>query len=171
MPTLFTHPAVALTRSWFGDIPRRAVIAAVVGSVLPDIDVAAFAFGIPYASLYGHRGITHSLLFALVYSLLASLLLRTRPHAFLFIFLCTVSHTLLDALTNGGLGVALLAPFSNERFFFPWTPIQVSPIGARFFSARGLGVLVSEAGWVWGPCVALGLLGKYFVQRQLKARQ
>ena len=171
MPTIFTHPAVALTRSWFGaSVPRRAVIAAILGSILPDIDVAAFAFGIPYASPYGHRGITHSLLFALLYALVASLTLRT-PRAFAFIFLCTVSHTLLDALTDGGLGVALLAPFSNERFFFPWRPIRVSPIGTRFFSARGIPTIVSEWVWVWMPCGALGLVGKYVFQRQTKARQ
>ncbi|HUR80612.1 MAG TPA: metal-dependent hydrolase [Thermoanaerobaculia bacterium] len=170
MPTIFTHPAVALTRPWFGDLPRGAVLAAVAGSIVPDLDVIAFHFGIPYASPYGHRGITHSLLFAFVYSLLAALLLRTR-RAFPFVFLCAVSHTLLDAMTNGGLGVALLAPFSNERFFFPWRPIRLSPIGARFFSERGLAVLVSEAIWVWAPCVGLGLFGKYVAQRERKGRQ
>ncbi len=169
MPTIFTHPAIALTRPWFSDIPRRALIAAIVGSILPDIDVAAFALGIPYASPYGHRGLTHSLLFALVYALVASLTLRT-PRAFAFIFLCTVSHTLLDAMTDGGLGVALLAPFSNERFFFPWRPIRVSPIGTRFFSARGIPTLVSESVWVWMPCMALGLVGKYGLEIKRKAR-
>jgi inner membrane protein len=51
---------------------------------------------------------------------------------------------LLDALTNGGLGVALAWPFDDKRFFFPWRPIEVSPIGAGFFSARGLAVIGSE---------------------------
>jgi inner membrane protein len=62
---------------------------------------------------------------------------------------------LLDALTNGGLGVALFAPFSNERFFFPWRPIEVSPIGAGFFSARGMRVLLSEARWIWLPAATV----------------
>ena len=56
-----------------------------------------------------------------------------------------LSHPLLDAMTDGGLGVALLWPFSNERFFAPWTPIPVSPIGARMLSRRGLYVLAVEA--------------------------
>jgi Predicted membrane-bound metal-dependent hydrolases len=171
MPTIFTHPAVALTRPWFGaTVTRGAVIAAILGSILPDLDVAAFALGIPYASPYGHRGVTHSLLFAVLYALLASLALRA-PRAFAFIFLCTVSHTLLDALTDGGLGVALLAPFSNERFFLPWRPIRVSPIGTRFFSARGIPTLVSELVWVWMPCVTAGLLGKYVVKRKREVRE
>ena len=58
--------------------------------------------------------------------------MRGRVATFAFLFLCTMSHALLDALTDGGLGVAFFSPFSNERYFFPWTPIRVS----RFFSAR-----------------------------------
>jgi len=54
------------------------------------------------------------------------------------------SHPLLDALTDGGLGVALLWPFSAERFFFPWRPIPVSPIGVGFFSLRGIRVALAE---------------------------
>ena len=168
MPTIFTHPAVTLLRPWFGDIPRRAVIAGVIGSILPDLDVAAFALGIPYEHPLGHRGFTHSFLFALLYAALCALILRTRSP---FIFLCTVSHTLLDALTDGGLGVAFFAPFSNARYFFPWTPIRVSPIGAGFFSPRGLETLASEAMWVWAPCVALALLGRALVQRNQHTRE
>jgi len=63
----------------------------------------------------------------------------------------------LDALTNGGLGVAFFSPFDTQRYFFPWTPIQVSPIGAsRFFSTRGIDVLWSEIVWIWGPAILLG---------------
>ena len=70
----------------------------------------------------------------------------------------TASHGLLDALTDGGRGIALLAPFSAERFYFPWRPIHVSPIGLRFFSARGLDVALSELQWVWVPCaLAVGV--------------
>lgn len=148
MPTIFTHPAVALLRPWFGDVPRRAVVAGIIGSILPDLDVAAFALGIPYEHPLGHRGFTHSILFALLYAVAAALLLRVRVP---FLFLCTVSHTLLDALTDGGLGVAFFSPFSNARYFFPWTPIRVSPIGAGFFSPRGLETLGSELVWIWAP--------------------
>ena len=74
------------------------------------------------------------------------------------LFLLTASHGILDAFTNGGLGVALLSPFDNGRYFFPWTPIEVSPIGVRaFFSAWGLGVLKSELLWVWLP-LGIGVL-------------
>jgi inner membrane protein len=68
----------------------------------------------------------------------------------------------LDAMTDGGLGVAWFWPWSDQRYFLPLHPIEVSPIGlSRFLSPRGLEVLISEARWVWLPClgVALGGIG------------
>jgi inner membrane protein len=81
--------------------------------------------------------------------------------AFLFLFLATVSHGVLDAFTNGGLGVAFLWPWSGERF---WAPdalrvVEASPISvSRFLSGRGLTVLGSELRWIWPPAVAIGLI-------------
>ena len=51
---------------------------------------------------------------------------------------------LLDTLTDGGYGIALLWPFSDTRFFAPWQPIPVSPIGSAYLSKRGLMVFVTE---------------------------
>ena len=76
----------------------------------------------------------------------------------------TASHGLLDALTNGGRGIAFFAPFSNHRFFFPWRPIQVSPIGVGFFSARGFAVLQSELRWILLPSVIIALLARMRVR-------
>jgi inner membrane protein len=61
----------------------------------------------------------------------------------------------LDAMTDGGLGVAFFSPFENSRYFLPWTPLQVSPIGRGFFSGEGVEVLLNEALWVGLPCIAL----------------
>jgi inner membrane protein len=56
---------------------------------------------------------------------------------FTYLFLATASHGVLDAMTDGGLGVAFFSPFDNRRYFLPWRPIVVSPISiARFFSGR-----------------------------------
>ena len=163
MPTIITHPAIALLKTWFPRLPRGAAATGAVLTILPDADVAAFALGIPYHHPLGHRGFTHSIAFALLTAGAGTLLLRPRTDraaTFAFLFTCAVSHPLLDALTNGGLGVALFSPVSNERIFFPWTPIRVSPIGAAFFSARGVETLMSEARWVWLPVAALAILGK-----------
>lgn len=149
MPTIISHPAVALLRRAFGDLRAPVVVAGALLSILPDGDCAGFYYDIPYGSTFGHRGFTHSILFAVLTASIAAALLRGGWRAFAFLFLCAISHPLLDAFTNGGRGVALLSPFSNHRFFAPWRPIQVSPIGA--ISAK---VLMSELKWVWLPCVA-----------------
>lgn len=174
MPTIITHPAIALLRTWFPQISTRVVLTGALLSILPDADVAAFALDIPYSHPLGHRGFSHSIAFALLAALLASLALRAGRAGFAFLFLCAASHPLLDAMTSGGgLGVAFFAPFSNERYFLPWRPIAVSPIGARFFSARGLRVLGSELVWVWGPCVVGWVVGRIARRRttQVRSRQ
>ena len=55
--------------------------------------------------------------------------------------LVVLSHPLLDALTTGGLGVALWWPWSDVRIFAPLRLIPVSPIGVGFkpAGARGIG--------------------------------
>ncbi|MDC8005463.1 metal-dependent hydrolase [Aureisphaera galaxeae] len=114
----------------------------IICSIFPDADVIGFAFDIPYGSFWGHRGFSHSLLFAMLFGMLVTFLFyrkqfltRNGALLILYFFLCTASHALLDAMTSGGLGIAFLSPFDTTRYFFPWRPIQVSPIGVEnFFS-------------------------------------
>jgi len=165
MPTVFTHPALPLAIGLgLGKdvIPTPLLITGVVASALPDLDVLAFRCGIPYASNFGHRGFSHSLLFAVVLALSGACAFRyfqtSFGRAFLFLSVATVSHGILDAFTNGGLGIAFLWPFSSQRFFAPVQVIQVSPIGiSRFLSPRGLSVLISEMFWTWIPCAIIGI--------------
>ncbi len=75
-----------------------------------------------------------------------------RRALWLYLFVATASHGCLDALTDGGLGVAFFSPFSNARYFFPVRPIRVSPIGIGAFVAGDLlAVLTSEIRCVWLP--------------------
>jgi inner membrane protein len=145
--------------------PKRIWLVGAACSVIPDLDVLGFRFGIRYGDFWGHRGFTHSLLSA---ALLASaVMLVAFRHAspgldrlsmWVYFFLATASHGFLDAMTDGGLGVAFFAPFDNRRYFLPWRPIHVSPIGAgRFFTHRGLEVLQSELLWIWLPAALLAL--------------
>ena len=176
MASAITHPIVPLALAPAFGAPRAAVAAGALLSVVPDADAIGFWMGVPYGAPLGHRGLTHSLAFAaLLAGLALPLVRRVSPKAaagpalplFLFLFLCAASHGVLDAFTDGGLGVAFFAPFSNERYFFPWTPILVSPISVPgFFDARGLRVLSSEILWVWLPCAALALLGRRFASRR-----
>jgi len=165
VPSAFAHaaPALALIPAFARPgIPQRLWWLGVGGALAPDLDVVAFALGVPYAHPLGHRGLWHSIPFAAFAAGCLALALRpaglSRPRAGLYLFVAIASHGLLDAATDGGLGVALLAPFHDGRFFFPFRPIAVSPLHpAAFFSARGLAVLESELLWVWLPCAALGL--------------
>lgn len=165
MPTILSHlaPPLAL-RLGLGKhtVSRRLLVAGLLASILPDLDVLAFRLHIPYADAFGHRGFSHSLLFALLLALLAaasaSLLRSSRPQAFCFVGLAAVSHTLLDMITNGGLGVALWWPWSDGRIFAPWRVVEVAPLSLqRLLGPRGLVVLQSELRWVWLPALLAGL--------------
>jgi inner membrane protein len=177
MASAFTHAiaAAALGSVLLPGSPRLIALGALCAAA-PDLDVVGFRLGIAYADVLGHRGLTHSLPFALLAALLLSSLLprvaehsaggalakpaATRVRCVSYLFCAIASHGLLDALTNGGLGVAFLAPFSEQRYFFPWRPILVSPISvARFFTERGLAVLKSELVVVWLPALLLAALG------------
>ena len=59
--------------------------------------------------------------------------------------LVLASHALLDTLTDGGLGCALLWPFDSTRYFAPWRPIPVSPIRLGYVSSSGFIVALTEA--------------------------
>ena len=127
--------------------------------MVPDADVIGFSLGIAYADAWGHRGATHSLAIAAMMTVALAAVWRDvrRMHVALFLFLAMASHGLLDMATDGGLGVALWWPVEQARHFFPFTPIRVSPIGAGFFSARGLETVWSEIVWIWLPCALLAL--------------
>jgi inner membrane protein len=150
-------------------ISARLMLVGVVASIVPDLDVLAFRLGIPYASAWGHRGFSHSLLFALIVAVvgagLARYLFSTPKQTFWFLLLAVASHGILDAFTNGGLGVAFLWPFSSERFFSSVRPIEVAPLGfSRFLTPKGLVVLRSEILWVWFPFL-VAALGAVAVRR------
>jgi inner membrane protein len=82
-----------------------------------------------------------------------------RASLFVYLFLATASHGVLDAMTNGGLGVAFFSPIDNRRYFLPWRPIRVSPIAiTRFFSPRGYAILRSELLWIWLPAGLFAVL-------------
>jgi len=114
-------------------------------SLAPDLDVVAFAVGIPYEHAFGHRGASHSLFVALLGAAVALAPQAHRGRAALLGVLVVASHGLLDTLTTGGLGVALLWPLTDARYFAPVRPIPVAPIGVGMLSARGALVIGVEA--------------------------
>ncbi|TVT81695.1 metal-dependent hydrolase [Pseudomonas sp. H3(2019)] len=163
MPSIITHAVVPLiVGAVMGrrHISARLLIMGAVLAALPDADVISFKLGIAYTDTWGHRGAAHSIAFALAISCLASVFYKSLHtslgRSISFLFLAAVSHPLLDACTDGGLGVALFWPFSELRWFMPFRPIEVSPIGlTQFLSQRGWAALQSEILWVWLPTLGL----------------
>lgn len=175
MATIFTHPVVALGLTpWlnFQEKRRQIVFIAIILTILPDIDVVGFRLGIPYLHLFGHRGFTHSITFAVMISLLMGWFIVQNSnikitHVWLYFFLSTVSHGVLDALTNGGYGIAFFSPFSNERYFFYSQPIEVSTLNIkRFFAGQGYEVLLSELIWIWIPLCIFFIIGLLWKRRK-----
>lgn len=164
MATLLTHGLVGavLARNPQADARqrRRLLLTAAFCAMLPDIDVIGLRLGVPYGSLWGHRGMTHSLVFAATAGAVAACFVvrktSERLRLTLLLFAITASHGLLDALTDGGFGVAFFSPFDRTRYFFPVTPISVSPIGlTQIFSSSGLTVIWTEIIWVWLPMMVV----------------
>lgn len=159
MPTIVTHAAVPLCLGLgLGQkyIPVPLLFAGIGIAMLPDADVLSFKLGVEYANIFGHRGFTHSLLFAFT---LPFLLLLFKPmfkvsylRIWTFLFICLLSHSVLDAFTTGGYGVGWLWPWSEERFFAPVQVIKVAPFALKkYLMPEGIAVMMSELRWVWLP--------------------
>jgi len=144
------HIAVGMAagRWWAPAKPARAMLGFSALSMLPDVDVVGMALGVPYGAPWGHRGATHSLFLGGLLGLAFAFLARRGPRSFavtaLVAFAVAASHGLLDAMTDGGRGVALLWPLTTHRYFLPWRPIPVAPIGVGFLSGEGLQVAAWE---------------------------
>ncbi len=182
MPSVISHAAVAVAAgAAFAPrgVPGHFWALSLISSTMADADVLAFWLGIPYHHIWGHRGFFHSLFFGLLMSILfasvffreADIFSRRWYFYFIFFFLLSASHGLLDALTNGGLGIALLAPFDKTRYFFSWRPIMVAPIRVgAFFSKWGLTVIKSELLWIWLPSfvmVVISSISRIMAGKQL----
>jgi inner membrane protein len=161
-----------------GRMPARYWVTVALLGALPDLDVVVYPLGLNAPHILGHRGITHSLFFAAVFAaLVVRLVFRSRvwrpawTRLWLVFFAALVSHGVLDAMTNGGQGIAFFAPFSDARWHFPWQPIRVSPIGVRaFMSIDGLRVLQNEAVWVWLPSALMAIAARVARRRSDRNR-
>ena len=170
MASVFGHGIVAYTISKVADskISKLLLVLAIVSSILPDLDVIAFKFGIPYSHPFGHRGFTHSITFAIIWAWILTLSFgkERKRMFFVVLFLSTVSHGILDAMTTGGKGIGFFIPFVSDRYFFPLRIIQVSPIGIEeFFSEWGMRVIISELKYVALPCFII-LITLFILKRK-----
>lgn len=163
MASLFTHAFVgtvlgqAGTSDWRKNWRFWCLI--IVCSSLPDIDSIGFHLGIPYSSFWGHRGFTHSLAFAAILAIcLATGFSRTFRQPWmlaLLLFFVTATHGLLDAMTDGGLGVAFFSPFDLHRYFYRGGPFTFRRLESGGFSANAAcafcGVRLFGSGSLFSP--------------------
>lgn len=181
MPVVVTHSILGLIAAktiTSRKVSFKFLLLSMVCPALPDIDVLAMQYGVPYEHLFGHRGFTHSLLFALVLSLAVVLLffakpsLKPRRRWFLvgYFFVLTASHGLFDMLTQAPRGVALLSPFSNARFQSPWRPIQASPIMV-FFNELKFQAIADDFVWLVFPALLILLVVWVFRHVSLKHKE
>lgn len=162
MPTPISHAAVGFAiGAWTrGQAPaRRVCVVAAACAALPDSDAIGWVLGVPDSSLFAHRAITHSLVFAVAAAALATIEFfqgdewrQTRTRIALLLGLALLSHACLDALSTYSLGVEFFAPFSQQRFRFPWTPLG-DPTGTL------VGQLAQEGAVVLLPALVIGWLG------------
>lgn len=166
MPSALTH---ALAGAFLGNgvsRQRKLVFCALsaVCSALPDIDVAGVWLGIGRIGMWGHRGFTHSVLFAFLAGVaVASLCFRPVDwrskrwwSTVAYFFAVTASHGVFDALNESPFGVAFFAPFSPARYLFPYHLLPGIGV-SRFFTSFGEAVLFREAAFIWCPVIVVML--------------
>lgn len=169
MTSIITHTAVPLVIAGAAgqrNVSKPLVATGVAASLAPDLDIVGTRLGLPFEHVLGHRGFSHSPLFGLLVALLSVLFWRrlgpSRYAVFSVVLLSILSHGLLDAATHGGIGVAFLSPFSNERFLLPWRPIPAVPLElSRILASETVAVVFLEVTWIWIPCLMIGLLFRW----------
>jgi inner membrane protein len=211
MPTIITHAFTGYFIPKYFEklfiVRKKLLICSLICGFFPDLDAITFKFHIPYASLFGHRGFSHSIFFAVIFSLLMFLIfflfvipanagissteknvnskleipafagmtkrykMKKKENILILsiLFISVMSHSILDAMTNGGLGVAFFSPFIETRYFFPFRPIPVAPIAlVKFFSSWGMSVMFYEILIVWIPVILIYLIVRGLSSKNLK---
>jgi len=180
MATIITHALAASALSTVAPrgLPRfRLAIVLGILAMIPDLDVIGFRYGISYGDALGHRGFTHSILFAALAGIITPFIAFPKINAFCRLwwtvaglaFIATLSHGLIDAFTDAGLGIGFFIPFENSRYFAPWRPLQTSPLSvSAFINGPALRILINEFLWVWLPLLIF--FGGYHLVRRRGGR-
>jgi len=163
MPSLLGHAAagLAITTAFHGDkLPRRTWALAAFCAMAPDLDWFVSLLDMHRGHVLNHRGAAHSFfaagLIATAVFLLAFRKEQRRGAVWLCLTIAAVSHGILDALTSGGVGVALFMPFSETRWACLWQPGKVAPLPlGREHTWHFLHSLWTELFWIGFPALVL----------------
>jgi inner membrane protein len=148
------HIAVAVAAARTRKDPHRALPSVSsllfwsLVSIAADCDFIAFAVGIPYGAPLGHRGATHSLVFAAALTSALALVARARgrsvAHTALTAGIVTLSHPVLDSMTTYGIGCAFLWPFDTTRYLAPWRIVPTVPSFASLLTFEAFRIGFAE---------------------------
>jgi inner membrane protein len=116
-------------------------------ALAPDLDLLASVLGAPETTPLAHRGITHSIPFALALSFIIGLAFRGRGRGRLSAILAfgaLASHGLLDTMSQLGNGPRLLWPFTSHSYEFAWRPIPGVSSAPDYLTTQAIPTLVVE---------------------------
>ncbi len=163
MPSIFGHAVagIALGAAFADDrTPPRTWVLGTFCALAPDLDWFTAFLRIHPGNFLAHRGITHSLLGAVLLAATVFLLgfrgESRNPRTGTYLLLAALSHGLLDACTSGRVGVAFFYPFSTTRWGCYWQPFQDAPL--PFWPGLQLpflGALLGEVLWIGVPAFLL----------------
>ncbi len=102
---------------------KKAMVIGAFAQSIPDIDFMLSIWLRPVDNLLAHRGLTHSIIFAVVLSILAGIIAsrwssgRLTRGKWIFFFMAELSvHLILDGFNNYGVG--WFEPFTHDRISF-----------------------------------------------------
>ena len=117
-------------------------------SLVADADFGLVALGVPKDSIWGHRGVSHSLLLAAAAGLVSAWVARRwgqKPLSWGTMgFAVYTSHLVFDCLNVGSLGVPWFWPVSWTNYTIPWAPIPSVRTASEFLTPAGVPVLAAE---------------------------
>lgn len=85
MATIISHSLVGATIALIAPLKNKNFafyLFMIILPILPDLDYVGYVFKIPYDSLWGHRGLTHSILFSITVSLFSVFIFKFHKKKF-----------------------------------------------------------------------------------------
>ena len=176
LPTTLTHtiPVIAVGLGLGKDyISKRLIFTGAFIANIPDLDLIAPRFyDFAFDSIYGHRGFSHSIVFAIISSFIFSFFFIKSgfKKAFLFLTFCTLSHGVLDSFTQGGLGIPFIWPLTDIRYYSFAQPIINSGVSFRtlYTTTKAFPIYWSEFIWVWVPFGLIGVALRFNMFNHIK---
>ncbi|HEV8123080.1 MAG TPA: metal-dependent hydrolase [Gemmatimonadales bacterium] len=151
-----------------GTRPRVTILTFAALALAPDLDLLTNSLGAIPNTPFSHRGITHSIIFALFVALVAGALVRgtTRRQLLtgLWVFAALGSHGLLDTMSRLGNGPMLFWPLTHAQYEFPWRPIPGVLTAEYYLTREAIPTLVVET-MLFFPFIAYALT--FFLPRPI----